>query len=58
MLQHTLIHDYTENIMLLPHGFTVESLHLVVHQSNSDAGTLIVQCALQFAIEGSKVCCS
>ena len=30
----------------------------VVHQSNLDANTLIVQCALQFAIEGSKVCCS
>ena len=30
----------------------------VVHQSNLDTDTLIVQCALQFAIEGSKVCCS
>ena len=30
----------------------------VVHQGNLDADTLIVQCALQFAIEGSKVCCS
>ena len=30
----------------------------VVHQSNLDTDTLIVQCALQFAIERSKVCCS
>ena len=30
----------------------------VVHQSTLDADTLIVQCALQFAIEGSKVCCT
>ena len=30
----------------------------VVHHSNLDADTLIVQCALQFAIEGSKVCCN
>ena len=30
----------------------------VGHQSNLDTDTLIAQCVLQYAIEGSKVCCS
>ena len=58
--KHTKVRKFSANEKS-KHQLIVQYLRddgQVVHQSNLNADTLIVQCALQFAIEGSKVCCS